>query len=124
VSGAVAERMRLSAYVWGSIVLSALIYPVFVHWAWGSALNASGWAFLGNLGFVDFAGSTVVHATGAWVSLAACLVIGPRAGRFDSNGKPVRMAGHSPVLASTGAFLLFIGWIGFNGGSTTQARPD
>ncbi|MCF3640068.1 ammonium transporter [Rhizobium sp. TRM95111] len=124
VSGAVAERMRLSAYVWGSIFLSAIIYPVFVHWAWGSALGASAGSFLGNLGFVDFAGSTVVHGTGAWVSLAACMVIGPRIGRFDANGRPVRMSGHSPVLATTGALLLFIGWIGFNGGSTTQARPD
>ncbi|QRM55316.1 ammonium transporter [Sinorhizobium sp. BG8] len=124
VSGAVAERMRLSAYVWGSVVLSAVIYPVFVHWAWGGALAPNGGAFLANLGFVDFAGSTVVHSTGAWVSLAACLVIGPRLGRFDENGRPVRMSGHSPVLATTGALLLFIGWIGFNGGSTTAARAD
>ncbi len=124
VSGAVAERMRLSAYVCGSIVLSAVIYPVFVHWAWGGALRENGGAFLANLGFVDFAGSTVVHGTGAWVSLAACLVIGPRLGRFDADGRPVRMTGHSPVLATTGALLLFIGWIGFNGGSTLEARPE
>jgi Amt family ammonium transporter len=124
VSGAVAERMRLSAYVAGSLILSGLIYPVFVHWAWGSGLFANEGSFLGNAGFVDFAGSTVVHATGGWISLAACLVIGPRTGRFDENGRPVRINGHSPVLSTTGALLLFFGWIGFNGGSTMQANTD
>ena len=124
VSGAVAERMRLSAYVLGSVFLSAIIYPVFVHWAWGSALMPNSSAFLAELGFVDFAGSTVVHATGGWIALAACLVIGPRIGRFDEKGAPIRIAGHSPVLSTTGAFLLFIGWIGFNGGSTLHANAD
>ncbi len=124
VSGAVAERMKLSAYVWGSIALSTLIYPIFAHWVWGAALGPNSGAFLANLGFVDFAGSTVVHATGGWISLAACLVIGPRRGRFTPDGKPVRMAGHNPVLATTGALILFFGWIGFNGGSTLAASAD
>jgi ammonium transporter, Amt family len=124
VSGAVAERMRLSAYIWGSLFLSGVIYPVFVHWAWGGALGANPGAFLGNAGFIDFAGSTVVHATGGWISLAACILIGAREGRFDENGKPVRMTGHSPVLATTGALILFIGWIGFNGGSTLRADAN
>nr|WP_246745945.1 ammonium transporter [Ciceribacter sp. L1K22] len=124
VSGAVAERMKLSTYVLGSLVLSGFIYPVFVHWVWGAALGANDGAFLGNLGFVDFAGSTVVHATGGWISLAACMVIGARRGRFGEDGRPRRMAGHSPVLSTTGGLLLFIGWIGFNGGSTTVASPD
>jgi Amt family ammonium transporter len=124
VSGAVAERMPLGAYVLGSIIIAAFIYPVFVHWAWGSALVENDSAFLANMGFVDFAGSTVVHGTGAWVALAACLLIGPRKGRFDENGKAVRIQGHSPVLATAGAFLLFVGWIGFNGGSTLEASPD
>lgn len=123
VSGAVAERMPLGAYVLGSIVIAALIYPMFVHWAWGNALVDNDSAFLANMGFVDFAGSTVVHGTGAWVALAACLLIGARKGRFDENGKPVRIQGHSPVLATAGAFLLFVGWIGFNGGSTLEASP-
>jgi Amt family ammonium transporter len=121
VSGAVAERMKLVAYVLGSVVLSALIYPIFVHWTWGAALGPNSGAFLGNLGFVDFAGSTVVHSTGGWISLAACMVIGPRIGRYGADGRPVRIAGHSPVLSTTGALLLFFGWIGFNGGSTLQA---
>jgi ammonium transporter, Amt family len=124
VSGAVAERMPIGAYVLGSIVIAAFIYPIFVHWAWGSALVENDSAFLADMGFVDFAGSTVVHGTGAWVALAACLLIGPRKGRFDQDGKPVRIHGHSPVLATAGAFLLFVGWIGFNGGSTLEASPD
>ncbi len=124
VSGAVAERMKLVAYIIGSLVLSTLIYPIFVHWAWGAALGPNSGAFLGNLGFVDFAGSTVVHATGGWISLAACMVIGPRLGRYDAMGRPVRIAGHSPVLSTTGALLLFFGWIGFNGGSTLHASAD
>jgi len=124
VSGAVAERMKLPAYVVGSIIMAGFIYPVFAHWAWGAALAPSEGAFLGNMGFVDFAGSTVVHATGAWVALAACLILGPRFGRFTADGKPVRIAGHNPVLATAGALLLFFGWIGFNGGSTLAATPD
>ncbi|MEO0385591.1 MAG: ammonium transporter [Pseudomonadota bacterium] len=124
VSGAVAERMPLAAYVLGSIVIAALIYPVFVHWAWGTALVENDSAFLATMGFVDFAGSTVVHGTGAWVALAACLIIGARKGRFDANGKPRRIQGHSPVLATSGAVLLFVGWIGFNGGSTLEASSD
>ncbi len=123
VSGAVAERMRLVSYMICSVVVAAIIYPVFVHWAWGNALFDNASAFLANMGYVDFAGSTVVHATGAWVALAACMVMGPRIGRFDDHGKPLRITGHSPVLTAAGALLLFVGWIGFNGGSTTSATP-
>lgn len=124
VSGAVAERIKLPAYVLGTIFMAGLIYPIMVHWAWGTALGPSEGAFLANRGFVDFAGSTVVHATGAWVSLAACMILGPRLGRFTANGTPVRIAGHSPVLAAAGSMLLFFGWIGFNGGSTVAATPE
>ncbi|WP_233356208.1 ammonium transporter [Henriciella aquimarina] len=124
VSGAVAERMRLSAYVLGSIVVGALVYPVFVHWSWGAALQPNSGAFLGNAGYVDFAGSTVVHALGGWLSLAACIVLGARRGRFRENGEPVRFSGHSPVLAGAGTLMLYIGWIGFNGGSTGAASTS
>ncbi len=117
ISGAVAERMRLRAYVVLCVIMAALIYPIFAHWAWGNALVASSGAFLANAGFVDFAGSTVVHATGGWLALAACLVLGARQGRF-TDGIPMRIGGHSAVLASAGALFLFVGWIGFNGGST------
>jgi len=118
ISGAVAERMRLSAYAWCTLLTAGLIYPVFAHWVWGGTLSPSSDGFLAEMGFVDFAGSTVVHGTGAWIALAACLVIGPRIGRFDENGRPVRIHGHSAVLATTGALILFVGWLGFNGGST------
>ncbi len=124
VSGAVAERMRLVAYVLGSIFIALIVYPVFVHWAWGSSLFDNESAFLARLGFVDFAGSTVVHCTGAWVSLAACWIMGPREGRYDADGNPVRIAGHNPVLTTVGAMILFVGWIGFNGGSTVAATPE
>ncbi len=119
ISGAVAERMKLSTYVVISFVMAGLIYPVFAHWAWGTAIYDNQSAFLAQAGFVDFAGSTVVHSTGAWVALAICVVMGPRIGKFDADGRPVRIQGHSPVLAVAGVFLLFFGWIGFNGGSTT-----
>jgi len=122
VSGAVAERMRLRAYITLCIFVAGLVYPVFTHWAWGTALGASSGAFLANAGFVDFAGSTVVHATGGWFALAACIVLGPRDGRF-TDGPAIRFSGHSAVLASAGALFLFIGWIGFNGGSTLAASP-
>lgn len=124
VSGAVAERMRLSAYVLGSVMIGAFIYPVFVHWTWGAALQGNSGAFLGNLGFVDFAGSTVVHALGGWMALAACIVLGARRGRFTKDGRPVRFSGHSPVLAGAGTLMLYIGWIGFNGGSTGAATAE
>lgn len=122
VSGAVAERMRLRAYITLCIFVAGLVYPVFTHWAWGTALGASSGAFLANAGFVDFAGSTVVHATGGWFALAACIVLGPREGRF-THGPAIRFSGHSAVLASAGALFLFVGWIGFNGGSTLAASP-
>ncbi|MBO6757627.1 MAG: ammonium transporter [Roseibium sp.] len=124
ISGAVAERMRLSAYVWCTLLTAGLIYPVYAHWAWGGALYETGQAFLADRGFVDFAGSTVVHSTGAWIALAACIVIGPRIGRFDNTGRPTRIHGHSAVLATTGAFILFVGWLGFNGGSTLAVSWD
>nr|WP_321457790.1 ammonium transporter [uncultured Cohaesibacter sp.] len=122
VSGAIAERIRLSSYVLASFFLSAIIFPLFAHWAWGAALRPNEGAFLANLGFIDFAGSSVVHGTGGWVALAGCMVLGAREGRFSNTGEPVRMAGHSPVLATTGGLLLFIGWLGFNGGSTLKAN--
>ncbi len=117
VSGAVAERMRFTVYLLVSSGVALLIYPLFGHWAWGGvAGNGHGW--LVSLGFIDFAGSTVVHSLGGWVSLAAILVIGPRTGRFSA-GDAARVipAGNLPV-AMLGGLLLFFGWFGFNGGST------
>lgn len=110
VAGAVAERMSFKGYIWVSIFVSALIYPVSGHWVWGTG----GWLY--EKGFIDFAGSTVVHSVGGWVALAAVIVIGPRLGRFNSKQK--LGTGHSLVTASFGVLILWFGWIGFNGGST------
>ncbi len=118
VSGATAERLRFSSYIIISIILSGLIYPVFGHWAWGGIQTGtlSGW--LGKAGFVDFAGSTVVHSVGGWVSLAVLLVIGPRTGRFLPDGAHMKINGSNLPLSVLGVLLLWIGWFGFNGGST------
>lgn len=117
VSGAVAERMSFKGYLLIAVLVSAIIYPLFGHWAWGGAMaGPSGW--LSALGFIDFAGSTVVHSVGGWVALAAIIVIGPRIGRFDENGQSRQINGQSLPLAMLGALILCFGWIGFNGGST------
>lgn len=123
VSGAVAERMKFMGYLILSIFISVLIYPVFGHWVWGSAMwGGQGW--LEAKGFIDFAGSTVVHSIGAWVGLAGALMLGPRIGRFDEKGKPVALPGHSMPMAATGTFILFFGWFGFNCGSALSATSD
>jgi Amt family ammonium transporter len=122
VSGAMAERTKFIGYIIYSIVISALIYPVFGSWAWGSLLHGGGW--LEQLGFIDFAGSTVVHSVGGWAALAGAIVLGPRIGKFSKEGKPQAIPGHSLVLAALGTFILWFGWFGFNAGSTTAANTD
>lgn len=112
ISGAVAERLKFTAYIIIATLVASLIYPIFGHWAW----NESGW--LKGLGFVDFAGSTVVHSVGAWVSLATLTIIGARQGRFTSNGTVSKIQGANLPFAVMGALLLWVGWLGFNGGST------
>ena len=121
VSGAVAERVNFRAYLVFSVVVVAVIYPVFGSWAWGGLFNGGGW--LEGLGFLDFAGSTVVHSVGAWAALAGALVVGRRAGSLDADGNPVEMPGHSIPLAALGVFILWFGWFGFNAGSTTAGGP-
>jgi Amt family ammonium transporter len=117
VSGAVAERMRFLAYGFTAIMLSALIYPITGHWAWGGAASGETTGWLARLGFIDFAGSTVVHSVGGWTALVAVLLLGPRAGRFSAHGIR-QIAGGNLPLASLGVMLLWFGWFGFNGGST------
>ena len=118
VSGAVAERMRFGAYLALSGWVSLVIYPVFGHWAWGGAWGLSEPGWLARLGFVDFAGSTVVHSVGGWVALVAVLYTGPREGRFRKGEAPrVIPAGNLPI-AMLGVLVLAFGWLGFNGGST------
>lgn len=115
-SGAVAERMSFRSFIIASVLLAAIIYPVTGHWAWASLLNAETEGWLEALGFIDFAGSTVVHSVGGWVALAAVLVLGPRLGRFGAEGREIEP--HNMPMAALGMFLIFIGWFGFNGGST------
>ena len=116
VSGAVAERMRFSAYLAFSALLAGLVYPIAGHWGWGSLLADTGAGWLETLGFIDFAGSTMVHLVGGVAALSAVMAIGPRIGRYNADGEPVRIQGHSPVLTASGALLLWIGWFGFNAG--------
>ena len=110
VSGAVAERIKFNGYLVVSIIVTALIYPIFGHWSW----NENGW--LAELGFVDFAGSTVVHSVGAWVGLAGALVLGPRLGKFK-NGKVTYFPPSNHNMIVFGVLILIFAWFGFNGGS-------
>lgn len=114
VSGAMSERTRFTAYFVYSIVITALIYPIFGHWTWGG-----GW--LDGLGFRDFAGSTIVHSVGGWAGLVGAIMLGPRKGRYDKEGKPVQIPGHSIALGTLGVFILWLGWFGFNPGSELAA---
>lgn len=115
VSGAVAERVKLHSFLFFSIIYVGLVYPWVGSWKWGK-----GW--LDAMGFYDFAGSTLVHSVGGWASLAAVMLLGPRLGKYVGNTiKPIM--GHSMPLATIGAFLLWLGWFGFNGGSVLSADP-
>ena len=116
ISGAVAERTRFAGYLVVTAMVSGVIYPIFGHWAWAGMESAVAHGWLRAAGFIDFAGSTVVHSIGGWVALAAIIVIGPRIGRFDPAKPPIR--GHNLPMATLGVFLLWFGWFGFNGGST------
>lgn len=117
ISGAVAERLQFFAYLIIASLVSSLIYPLYGHWAWNGLVenNTGGW--LENLGFIDFAGSTVVHSVGAWVSLATLIIVGSRQGRFSDQGS-TKIQGSNLPFSVLGALLLWFGWIGFNGGST------
>ena len=129
VSGAMAERTKFGAYLAYTVVITGLLYPVFGSWAWGSLFAGEGWleapeggllASLGLPGFIDFAGSTVVHSVGGWAALAGAIVVGPRIGKRAADGSPRPIPGHNMPFAVLGAFVLWMGWFGFNGGSTTS----
>jgi len=111
VSGAVAERLKFNVYLIYTVVITALVYPISGHWHWGG-----GW--IAELGFVDFAGSTVVHAVGGFSALAAAWLLGPRIGKFNKDGSSNVIPGHSITLSALGVFILWTGWYGFNSGST------
>lgn len=121
-SGAMAERTRFGGYLLGAAIITAVIYPVSGSWIWGGFHGGKGW--LAEMGFIDFAGSTVVHSVGAWCALAGILVVGPRLGRFPRNAPARALPGHNLNLVALGGFILWFGWFGFNGGSTAAANVD
>jgi Amt family ammonium transporter len=112
VSGAMAERTKFKSYFVYSLVITAFIYPVVLSWTWGG-----GWLAQLDIPFSDFAGSTIVHATGGWAAMMGAIILGPRIGKYGKDGKPRAIPGHSIVLVVLGAMILFIGWFGFNPGS-------
>lgn len=124
VSGAVAERMRFKSYLAIALLISGVVYPVFGHWTWNGLDTGAHSGWLGRLGFVDFAGSTVVHSIGGWVALAAVIVTGPRIGRFSSKRRRAALVGYDFPLALLGVLLLWLGWFGFNGGSMLALTPQ
>jgi Amt family ammonium transporter len=116
VSGAVAERIKYHSFILFSFIMAVAIYPVVGHWIWGG-----GW--LQTRGFLDFAGSTQVHSIGGWAALAGILILGPRIGKYTSDGKIHAIPGHNLTIATIGCFVLWFGWFGFNPGSTMAADP-
>ena len=118
VSGAMAERTKFKSYVLFSAVISAIIYPIVVRWQWGG-----GWLFQLDTPFHDFAGSALVHMTGGIAAAVGAKFLGPRIGKYDSNGKPRAIPGHSIPFAIFGCFILLVGWYGFNPGSWLGADP-
>ncbi|MFB5663272.1 ammonium transporter [Alteribacillus sp. HJP-4] len=109
--GGFAERAKLGAYIVFAVLFSAFVYPIVAHWVWGA-----GW--IGELGKQDFAGSTVVHLTGAMAAFAATVLLKPRIGKYNKDGSPNELAGHNQVFTALGVLLLWVGWFGFNAGST------
>ena len=116
VSGAVAERIKLTSFMVFTLLYVGLVYPIVGAWKWGGG-------FLDGMGFYDFAGSTLVHSVGGWAALIAIWLLGARIGKFDENGKPRVIAGHNIPLATAGVLILWLGWFGFNGGSVLSADP-
>ncbi|MDV7139708.1 ammonium transporter [Maribacter sp. TH_r10] len=121
VSGAVAERIKLGAFMIFVIFYVGLVYPIVGSWQWGGGFLST----LGgeDTGFYDFAGSTLVHSVGGWAALIAIILLGPRLGKFDENGKALAIPGHNIPMAAAGVLILWLGWFGFNGGSVLSADP-
>lgn len=117
VSGAVAERVKLGAFLALVVAASVLIYPAVGHWVWGGG-------FLSQMGFHDFAGSTVVHVVGGAMALAGVIIIGPRLGKYGQKGEVNTLPAHNIPMAALGVLILWLGWFGFNGGSTLSANPE
>lgn len=117
VSGAVAERIKYISFIIFSFIMSMFIYPIVGHWIWGGG-------FLSKLGMLDFAGSTVVHSVGGWAALVGAILLGPRFGKYTDDGSIKPIPGHNLSLATLGTFVLWLGWFGFNPGSTMSADPQ
>lgn len=117
VSGAVAERMKIGAFMIFTVIYVGLVYPIVGAWKWGGG-------FLDSWGFYDFAGSTLVHSVGGWAALVAIYLLGSRIGKFGKDGKPNAIPGHSIPMATAGVLILWLGWFGFNGGSVLSADPE
>lgn len=117
VSGAVAERMKIGAFMIFTVIYVGLVYPIIGAWKWGGG-------FLDSWGFYDFAGSTLVHSVGGWAALVAVFLLGSRIGKFGKDGKPNAIPGHNIPLATAGVLILWLGWFGFNGGSVLSADPE
>lgn len=117
MTGALAERSRTFTNIAGCLLITSVIYPVFGHWTWGHLFHPEQSGWLGRLGFIDFAGSTVVHSVGGWFALAGALMVGPRDGKYNPDGSSNPIGLHNIPLATLGTFFLWFGWFGFNGGS-------
>ena len=124
VSGALNERVAMVPYLIAAAVLAGFIYPVFGHWAWGGLYFQSNSTWLADAGFLDFAGSTVVHSVGGWTALVGIWLLGPRLGRYGRNGEVLPIQSYNFPLAFLGVIILWLGWWGFNGGSTLAATHD
>ena len=124
LTGSMAERWRFKPFVIYALFISAILYPLYANWAWGGGfLSQLGSIGLGN-GYVDFAGSGVVHSIGGWCALAGAIVLGPRIGKFNKDGSSNTILGHNQILALLGTFILAFGWFGFNPGSTFGASGN
>ncbi|MDY7024814.1 MAG: ammonium transporter, partial [Pseudomonadota bacterium] len=121
-SGAMAERTKFPGYLLGTLGITLFIYPIFGSWVWGGYGGGSGW--LAEAGFIDFAGSTVVHSVGGWCALAAIMVLGPRLGRYGDMDEVHDIPGHNLNYMALGGFILWFGWFGFNAGSTTEVNDS
>lgn len=118
VSGAIAERTKFTTYLFFSLLMTLVIYPISGSWVW----NGGGW--LAQMGFTDFAGSTVVHSVGGWASLVAAAMVGPRIGKYNADGTSNAIPGHNIMLGALGVFVLWMGWFGFNPGSQLAISGD
>ncbi len=124
LTGAIAERSGFIPNIAGTAFIVAIIYPIFGHWAWGNLFSPDQTGWLKELGFIDFAGATVVHSIGGWFAMAAAIMVGPRIDKYNPDGSSNRIGLHNVPLATLGTFFLWFGWFGFNGGSLLRVSVN